>query len=201
MKNLRILFVTMLALGISALSFGQTGKGKFLIGTGSNLSFISGSSKWKTDTGSGDNGISSALGLSPKLGYFVTDELALGVELQLGYGKSKNNSDKSHSFDYGVGPFARYYFGSDKLKPFVGGALNLGGDSQNSTISNTTYKSKSSTFSFDLGGGLAYFLSEKVSLDLGINYNYKTAHLNTPDNYRDQSGTLIVGAGFNFFIW
>ena len=203
MKNIHHLFLALLVLCITNHSFAQTGKGKILIGTGSNLSFTSSSSKWKSDSRSGDNGTSNAFGLSPTVGYFLTDALAIGVGLQLGYRSFKNKSGKTHSFSYGLGPFARYYFGSEKLKPYAGCSLGLGGYSDKSTASDTPPKSNYKTFNFVLGAGLAYFLNDKVSVDLGINYNYMTGknRLNNFYNYRTHDGTLNIGAGFNIFIW
>lgn len=202
MKTFKILVFLFLLSILSVPSFGQTGKGKILIGTGSNLGFTSTSSRWKSDSGSGDNGSSSSFGLSPKIGYFITDQVALGAEFQFLYSASKNSS-KSHSVIYGLGPFARYYYGNEKLKPFLGAGLGFGGDSYKSTSGNNTIKANYSIFNFNLEGGLAYFLNDKVSADLGISYNFikEKDQLNNPTNYRTSSGTLTIGAGFHFFIF
>ena len=91
-------------LGLSALSFSQIGvgttnslgteKSRWTIGGGANVGFSGGS------YGSG-----FSLGIKPRVGYMVTDQLETGVAAGINW---TNNSYYSTTM-LGVGPFANYY--------------------------------------------------------------------------------------------
>jgi len=53
----------------------------------------------------------SELNFNPKVGYFISDKLALGVELMAGsYKEEVAGSDVYKASNFGAGVFARYYF-------------------------------------------------------------------------------------------
>lgn len=110
-------------------------------------------------------GTDGTYGLSPVVGYFVTDKIAVGA-----YGEfSKNATTKNNS----VGAFGRCYF------------LNVGKNfktfSQLSVLSSSTTAAGETTsgVSFDLGLGINYFVTSRLALssNLGnlMNYDSKTS--------------------------
>lgn len=63
----------------------------------------------------------TTIDLSPNLGYFIADDLAIGLALNL----SSTSVDGESSTDFGLGPFIRFYF-ADAIFAEVGANLGLG---------------------------------------------------------------------------
>jgi opacity protein-like surface antigen len=90
---------------------------------------------------------------NPNIGVFVANNFAVGGELSL-YTSEGYTS-------WGVGPFARYYFGQQtKGKPYLGASLLVGGADETDT-----------EVGFGAHGGYAFFLNKSVALQLGVQYN------------------------------
>ncbi|SHG10438.1 Outer membrane protein beta-barrel domain-containing protein [Cnuella takakiae] len=165
--------ITLLALGIllHQAASAQTEKGSSLIG--GNL---------EVNTAK-DN---SSINVTPMVGYFFANNFAAGANIGLDY--SKTGDVKSTGF--GIGPFARYYFGTGMLRPLVQGNLNF-----------TSYKTKTPTTSnsftgtnYFLGGGAAAFLNRNVALEGLIGYDH-TAFEN-----QDGTGGLSLKIGFQVYL-
>lgn len=99
-------------------------------------------------------GTDGTYGLSPVVGYFVNDKMAIGA-----YGEfSKNETTKTNN----VGVFGRHYF------------LNIGKNfktfSQLSVLSSsvTTAGVKTTGVNFDLGLGMNYFVTSRLALSTSI---------------------------------
>lgn len=110
---------------------------------------------------------------SPSVGYFVVDNLAVGINLQLTSNKYDNGvggDDKTTTFV--VGPFARYYkFTSNDKFAFYGQAgFDFGSRKYEPDGGNEV---KSSAFDFYISPGFSYFFNEHWAIDLqlqGIRY-------------------------------
>lgn len=179
-------------------AYGQTDKGKLLIGGGSTLDFSSLNSTWKTDDDEGDAGKMTELEFSPQIGYFVIDNLAVGVELPITYSSETDEDDYKYSTTaIALAPFVRYYFGTTNIKPYLHGSAGYG-----------TMKMKEDPpggasddefvgmFIYSLGGGLGIFLNEKVSLDIGLGYVSASAK---PEEDYDVN-FRVIGSGFGIGI-
>ena len=104
---------------------------------------------------------------TPNIGVFVINNLAIGGEFSLftsgGY------------TSWGVGPFARYYFGQQtKGKPYIGASALIGGADEVDT-----------EVGFGAHAGYAFFLNKSIALQLGVQYN----RMSEMDNFG-------IGAGF-----
>ncbi|MEO5563778.1 MAG: outer membrane beta-barrel protein [Chitinophagaceae bacterium] len=150
----KVLIALCVSLVVSVTAKSQTEKGTWLLGGNVLYSSVNGN---------------SSFALSPKMGIFVINNLALGAQLNL-------NIDDDFT-SWAVGPFARYYFGKNEHgKPFLGASLNIGGS--NDGLDDTDV-------GFGVEGGYALFLNKSIALDFGINY------------YRIEGIDMIgVGAGF-----
>jgi hypothetical protein len=108
---------------------------------------------------------------SPEVGYFLSENLALGLDFGIGNNKTTTpitpttNSELSVT-NWSIRPFARYYaMKSGSFSLFGEGAINIGGSSSQTTNGATTTDGLStSTFGISLQPGIAYDLSDKVSL-------------------------------------
>ncbi len=183
MKTFKCLLFGLLILGTTITAKAQTEKGNFLIGGQTLLNFSFDNSKWKSDNDDGKNYKRTNFMFSPKVGIFVVKGFAIGVELPVSYYNTKYESDtKYRATSLGLGPFLRYYFGSSKIKPYIHDNFAFGYyTSKNEHSSGSIFENKYVFFSGKIGGGVGFFVNEKVSIDLGLTYSYEY-DISTEDN-------------------
>lgn len=109
----------------------------------------------------------SSFTATPNIGVFVINNLAVGGEFSL---------YTSEGFtSWGVGPYARYYFGQQtKGKPYLGASALIGGAEGSDTRAG-----------FGAHAGYAFFLNKSIALQLGVQYS----RMEEVDNFG-------IGAGF-----
>ncbi|GGH79496.1 hypothetical protein GCM10011379_48950 [Filimonas zeae] len=136
--------------------------------------------------------------ISPAVGYFVVDKLAVGIEANYMHEKYTWKSasgpvviegeDKSRRL--GFAPFVRYYFlpAAQKVNVFAHGAYGFG-----STKSNDN---DSESFSFyRFAAGPAFFLSPSVALEANVFYmSYKDK------NDADRTNSFGLQVGFQIHL-
>ena len=146
MKSKVILFLAMIL--VSSLSFAQTQKGGWIISGSSSLQVMS----------SKPEGISSAtttVTLSPSVGYFIADGLAVGASLNL------ITSEGSTIFS--VLPTASYYFQTlTQVRPYLTIGVGYG--------SLDTGNYSAGGLALGAGGGLVYLINQNVGLNVGLQY-------------------------------
>lgn len=211
MKNFKILPTAILFICITYLVNGQTEKGKLLLGSETKLNFAAMNSKWKSDDDSGENGKTFDVEFSPQVGIFVVDNLALGIELPVNYSLEKDDSDnKFHSSTVALAPYIRKYFGTTNIKPYVHGAVGVGFQKYGYDLSGSNMDPgmtpeedfKSTIYLYGLGGGLAFFLNEKTSLDIGLDYVSSSVKPkdDNDDNYRSIINGIGLSVGFSIIL-
>lgn len=116
----------------------------------------------------------------PKAGYFLTDKIAVGVNL--GFGSTTNDNKKTDleksTNSFGAGVFGRYYFlevGS-RFKTYAELNADYTSSSSKTKTANTTVKDpKANGFGVNAGIGANYFLTEKIAVNFAfanvIGYN------------------------------
>ncbi len=160
--------------------------------------------KTKSDTdGSENQDKSVSIFINPKVGYFVIDNLAIGLDLNVGFSTSKylEDDDKYSYSTLIVGPFVRYYIPTTKVLPFCELSGSFGTLNSKSDYSDNSYredrKDKTGIMTFGGGIGLAAPLGERVMVDVLAGYNsfiYKHKEDNE-DNERTVNGTLGLKVG------
>jgi len=108
----------------------------------------------------------SSFEIAPQLGYFVTENIAVGVKV--GYSSNKTKTVGTTTSDvsgFGVGAFGRYYFTPASKFSLFG---QLGFDYGSLTNNLSTPKVKLNTTDVNLGLGLNYFVSSNFSLEAGV---------------------------------
>ena len=202
-------------IGISSVN-AQFEKGKMLLGvsSSSNLSalmaeFYNGSPnlmnfgfstiKFKSDSDDGESEKLRNFNISPRFGYFIVNNLAIGIDLNLSRTGFGTGDDKEIMTLLGIGPFARYYLPGKKISPF----LELSGSFGSITDkyldwNDEQVKNKQSVNSFCGGIGLAIPLAERVKLDIMGGYSSSTvkSREDNEDNARLISNTLGFKIGF-----
>ncbi|UOQ54388.1 outer membrane beta-barrel protein [Hymenobacter cellulosivorans] len=163
---MKTLFATgFIVLAAAAGASAQTEKGSLMVGTSlSQLSY---------STSRGGYSKQFSIGITPTVGFFVVDRLALGAEVNLAYSTFRYGgfpSSKARAFEYRVAPFARYYVvEADKHKFFGQASYGITGFSTRTTdeLQNSfERKSKGSYSTLAVSVGYDYFISPMVALEV-----------------------------------
>lgn len=175
----------------------QTEKGKLFVSGNTSLSFSSTNATTEFDGEEvGEDQKASVFSVTPSIGYFVMDNLAIGVDFSFTSSKEEEGEFEDTLSSFAVMPTATYYFeAGDKLKPYIGVGAGL-----ISTSFGDDDINKSSGLAFRGRGGLAYFLSDMIALDFFVQY------LNTNQKNKEESdlvtknSSLGVGFGLSLFL-
>ncbi len=183
---------------ITNTTFGQLTKGHWLVG-GSGSFYLS-KRDYISYVNSSTNGFSKELHLtiSPNIGYFLIDKLAVGLRPFFSWGKGESfpndptvSGGESDSKRYGIGPFGRYYF-LDKDKPF-----NILADiNYQIGIWDVGDKGKLSNFSF-LAGPVIYF-NTSVGMEFLLGYSSQSEELKNFS--KNSSKGFSVNIGFQIHL-
>lgn len=142
-----------------------------------------------------------SFGASPRAGYFLTDNFAIGATLN----GSFSGSSGFRSNAYGGGLFGRYYFGRiadkdgnmNRLRPFLEAGINhTTGVARFEDFNGLRRRiSFNSTNVYGIAG-INYFLTKNVALELGLSYQ---RYLGRPSSIGNQS-QLGLNVGMQFFL-
>lgn len=177
MKKL-FLGATLLVAGL-ATSKAQIQKGNFMVGGEvANMRFT--------------NGLN--ISLTPKVGYFVVDNWAVGAQVGLQVYKTSGSGDTQTNWT--AGAFTRYYLGDNQVdnllkngRFFGEASLGFGG--------NNVGSGSSSTNGADLaiGAGYSYFVTKNVSLDALLKLGTIVGAGSS-----SAKGNLSLNVGFQIFL-
>ena len=154
MKTIKIFFITTILFTLSANS--QITKGNWLVGGNASFSY----SKYENAEGT-DNNQGNYLTITPNLGYFIKNNFVTG--LQLSFSHSHRNGNTSTGFDYGGGPFVRYYF----MKPEK--LVNFLLEANYSYYTGSKANSFNNNYGFKTGPVI--FFNSNVGLEILASYN------------------------------
>jgi len=188
MKN-RIGCIVLLVV-ITTVLHAQTIKGTKVVGGGLQLQIEKAQDYENSETKTTD------FSFIPSVGYFVIDNLAVGININYSTSKTENtflnNTNTTKSSSFAIGPFARYYMHtSNEDFVFYGQVTALFGSGKETDTNDN--KTKTSSFDMALSPGLAYFFNEHWSVELGfrgIGYNKQDPDKDTED---DEYSTFQIG--------
>ena len=110
--------------------------------------------------------------ISPKVGYFLSDDLAVGIKL--GFGLSKTETGSTIDSDVsavGAGVFARYYFLElgKRFKTYTEFGLGFGTTKEKEPFLGTeTMTTNDNAISAGLDIGANYFITENIAVTFGL---------------------------------
>jgi len=211
--------LVLVCLIISAVCFNlsaQSSKGKLLIGgitnieqigsgiTSTNIGYTT--IKSKDDSGDEDDYKDKAFSFnfSPKVGYFVIDDLVLGIDFTFAssFSKTTNTDLKNNATFFGAGPFVRYYIPTKKVLPYAEAMYSVGSRTNKSIWEDGENTYKYGIQLYSVGIGVAFPLGKKVSFDTLVGYKstiYK-AKQDNENNNRTIVGTFGLKLGFTIFL-
>jgi hypothetical protein len=195
MKKLTIAFVCVLF--STAFSYAQTQQGNFLLGGGFSGSL--GNRKVETP-GSGNTIVisksrSATLVFNPKIGFFIVNGFALGLDADIRNNSIRNrdNDIRSTSSSFTLGPFVRYYF---PVNVFLDGRAGFGSGKG----AELAAYNESRIFSYSFGAGYAAFLNDYIALEPIIRYRGASYTNKANDNLRTTNGNLEFAIGLQIYL-
>lgn len=168
------LFSILFLFGFTLVS-AQIQKGNLMVGANIGSGLISDSNNgimgfnFNLNKGGGFD-----LGLSPKVGYFIEDNLMVGAMVNLGFSKSRKSAGVStKATSYGFQGLGRYY-----LNPGERGVNNLLNYGRFFVEANAGFAgvnvhrgATTNGFVFGFGPGYSYFWNQHVALEASFKYN------------------------------
>ncbi len=180
--------------------------------TGANAQlFVGGSMGIRTNGGTHDNGNTKTdtpsqfgFNLNPKMGYFLSEKVAVGAELYLGFDKQNDNEEQEtirRATTIGFAPFVRYYVVTlNKFSVFGTGSLGISHTSAETKFDGAVMQEpKTLGIGFSITPGLAYNVTERFALEttfnfLNLGYNYSRTK---EDDIKDTNSNFHFGAGLD----
>lgn len=183
-----------------------TAKGNWIIGGSTNLGFNSNKATQKSGDYSVDGQKTTTFNVTPTVGYFVIDNLAVG--LNLGYEVQKQ--DASYDFNqtakvtntvFSVIPSVTYFIEADsKAFPYISAGA---GYAAIKTKVASTETQNDNYFVWGGKAGLAYFITPSIAIDLGLNYQQLSTKYEETFSTAENKiifKTLGASIGFNFVL-
>lgn len=208
MRNKIILFVIGLLL-MSSLGAQVTRQGNFILG--STIGFSAAKSTITQDRGSGNkeeqNPYSTQLSLAPSIGYFLIDNLPLGIRLDYTFNSVKDqNGLKAEDSNVLFGPFARYYMPMNNNLYFFGEAgFGFGNSRDTKDLETGTQKINTNLMSFGVGPGFTIIASNAIGIEALIKYNYARSKFDTEilgvkQNTTSNTNQFSISLGVQFYF-
>lgn len=172
----------------------QTEKGKWLVSGSSNVGFNSVSTKFTANGMSVDGEKVNTFNISPSVGYFVVENLSVGLSLGFTNSSTTEDDDKISASTFTVLPTASYFFTKNTtVKPYLGAGVGYSSYQQK-------YNSVAQTnggLAWEVGGGLAYFINPKIGINLGLGYGQVSIEDSGVTTKLNTFGSKI---GFSLFL-
>jgi len=194
----------------SSIVFGQLEKGNFFFQGSSSIGFSSEKYTYISGGTSTESSKTTHFGFKPKVGYFVIENLPVGLAINVNTYKTKgiDTDNESNSNNFVIGPFARYYFlPQDKLKPTVEISAGFGSSKDKYTSSGYTSESKYGIFEFSIGAGASYFITDNIAFDILLAYNSSKYNLKSQTSPSGVKSTTVedqsdkyTGIGINIGV-
>ncbi|WP_300670119.1 OmpW family outer membrane protein [Soonwooa sp.] len=197
------------ALALFGAMNAQTEKGSWVIGGSTTLGFTTATSKYKYQGESADGPKVSSISVTPSVGYFVANNIAIGLDLGISSVTQKNEEDlyseKNTTTTIAVMPTASYYFKSaSNIIPYLGVGVGYASSNNKNTYTengNTnTDEGKVSGFAYKAKGGVVFLLNQNVGIDVGLSYMGTNGKLDSNKDVKVNTGTFGVNAGVSVFF-
>lgn len=130
------------------------------------------------------------LSLEPSAGYFISDRIALGAQAIIGL----TAYDGGTNFNYGLAPFARYYFpeGASPSGRWFGEAkVGFAGSSYEGSMEDEPI-----SVLLGIRGGYSHFIARNVALETSLGYTYSKADVNASSS----TSGLGITLGFQIYL-
>ncbi|MBE0506880.1 MAG: outer membrane beta-barrel protein [Marinospirillum sp.] len=181
-KLLKLVSCLVVSLPIATAAVAQTNPNNFGPSAGDREFSISGA-------GSSDKNFDSgSFGLAADYGWYLQDNMVVGVRQGLNYASIEGERFKDDFWNGSTRGYLDYQFGTDRARPFVGASLGLiyGDGVRNSTFAG-------------LETGLKYYVLPSTYFLARVEYQWFFNSSNDANNtFSDGAFAHTVGLGYNF---
>jgi len=182
----------------------QTEQGKYVLSGATGLQFISSNIEYEQDGQSQGDITQSSFSFMPSVGYFVIDNLAIGLSANFISMTQKEQGRKYTNKSTMILPSAMYYFPvAGNLKPLVqvgAGIMSTVFEGDFSEPFYDSYKQEASGLAINFGGGAAYFINENVSLNFGLSYTMANLKDGDDSDYVQKQGNFAGNVGLSVYF-
>ncbi|SHL66964.1 outer membrane beta-barrel protein [Chryseobacterium polytrichastri] len=197
------------AVALFSLSNAQMTKGDWVVSGNTGLGFNTTSSTVKANGKSEDGPKISKFSITPSVGYFVIDGLAVGIDLGFDSETNKYEGDKRTYTRFSVMPTATYYFNTGgKFFPFVGAGIGYATSKTKYNFSNSIVdpilfdaNTKEDGLTWKAKAGVTYMATQSLGINLGLGFDQfytKNTYYNT--EVKTTRNNFGVNVGFSYFI-
>lgn len=194
---------------LSLISAQVLDQGNFVMGSKIGISANDSRVSVRTNTvdQKGEGPSAFQLNFAPNVGYFLIDNLAVGMGLDYTFNRLENpNQDKTDDSDLLFGPFARYYLPvGDDMAFFLETDFGFGNSSDQQYIGEDRQSINTHVFAFGLGPGFTIFSTQDIGIEALLKYNYARSQfetenggVNTTTTTRTNQFDVSVGVQFYF---
>lgn len=134
---------------------------------GGNTGFANTSYKTETNGTNSNTGKISSWSLSPEIGTFLTNNLAVGLGVTFNGTKSdpqNNLFNTTRQTMTGGTAYTRYFFGKEAFKPFAGFNVSVLSGKGKTTSVSTNFETTTNSFGANLNAGFSYAVSKRVNV-------------------------------------
>lgn len=189
MKRIRLLTLALSAVLFGSAANAQIQKGNIMVGadlTNINVVFQKESTAFNFN-------------LSPKVGWFIKDGLAIGGYVDFGANTTKNKTTdtRASNTNYGVGAFARYFVEDKNVRKMEFSKRTRFFLEANAGFAGNNPASGASTngFNVGIGPGISYFITPNIGLEGLFKYDLTVGGGNSTT-----ANKLSLGIGFQIYL-
>ena len=154
----------------------------------------------RTDKINDNKTTSFTTAIGPKAGYFIMDNLAIGLEANIQTSKSTSEDAVFGDIEVTSNALAALAFGRYYLDNGLFGEVAVGFGSQK-TESGLLGEQKASIFGFHIGAGYAFFLGEHVAIEPTLNSRWEDVNPDgAPSNYEETISSIFLGIGISAYF-
>ncbi|QHI36075.1 hypothetical protein IMCC3317_14280 [Kordia antarctica] len=193
----KIILAAVAIFGFAFTANAQTEQGKWVISGSTSISFATTNLTLEFEGEEiSDDAKASIFSFTPSVGYFVINNLAVGLDLSFSSAKNDDGTTDVTTSSFSSILGGTYYFeAGDKFKPFVGLGAGL-----ISTSSGDDDVLKSNGLALRGKGGVAYFVNESLSVDFSVLYLNTNQKNKENNDLVSKNSSLAVGLGFSLFL-
>ncbi|SHF27606.1 OmpW family outer membrane protein [Chryseobacterium takakiae] len=197
------------AVALFGLANAQMTKGDWVISGNTGMGFNNINTNTKVNGTKYDETKVSSFSVTPSVGYFVIDGLAVGIDLGFNTNTTKSDGSKVTLSTFSVMPTATYYFNTDsKFFPFVGAGIGYASTKTKFNISNAIadpllWSGDTTTdgLAWKAKAGVTYMATQSLGINLGLGFDqFYNKETYSGIDYKTTSNTFGVNVGFSYFI-
>lgn len=208
----RILFLGIITMLMATLLSAQvTQGGNFILG--STVGFSTASSNITQEATGGikseESPYSTQINIAPSVGYFLFDNLALGIRMDYTLNRvEESNNNYTEDSDVLFGPFGRFYLPmteSNDMYLFAEAGFGFGNSRDVKELETGNQRINTNLFAFGIGPGITVIASNAIGLEAVVKYNFARSEFDTKiagveANTTTKTNQIGISLGLQFYF-